>query len=152
MMTNSGKLFFVSLLALSMVSCKSLVTLEDVNKQEQKARAALENAAEEAVELANLKEQYSGDKVKAEIDRLEKEHKTINSDIKKLKGISTESAVGTTAGTLQNLENRNEEIEERIKALKKEQPENWENAKRSIQQHINEAESEVNKIVNYTQD
>lgn len=149
-MTYSGKLFFVSLLTLSMVSCKSLVTLEDVNKQEQKARAALENAAEEAVELANLKEQYSGDKVKAEIERLEKELKTVNSDIKKLKGISTESAVGTTAGTLQNLENRNEEIEERIKALKKEQPENWETAKRRIQQHIDEAEGEVNKIVTYT--
>lgn len=151
-MTNSEKLFFTSILALSMVSCKSLVTLEDVNKQERKARVALETAAEEAVELANVKEQYSEDKVKAEIERLEKEHKTINSDIKKLKGISTESAVGTTAGTLQNLENRNEEIEERIKALKKEQPENWETAKRRIQQHIDEAEGEVNKIVTYTQD
>jgi DNA repair exonuclease SbcCD ATPase subunit len=151
-MTYSGKLFFASLLALSMVSCKSLVTLEDVNKQEQKARAALENAEEEAVELANVKEQYSGDKVKVEIERLEKEHKTINSDIKKLKGITTESAVGTTAATLKNLENRNEEIEKRINSLKKEQPENWESAKRSIQKHIEEAESQVNKIVTYPQE
>lgn len=151
-MTNSGKLFFVSLLALSMVSCKSLVTLEDVNKQEQKARAALEAAEEEAVELANVKEQYSGDKVKAEIDRLEKERKTINSDIKKLKGITTESAMGTTAETLKNLENRNEEIEKRINSLKNEQPENWETAKRRIQQHIEEAESEVNNIVTYPQE
>lgn len=151
-MTNSGKLFFASLLALSMVSCKSLVTLEDVNKQEQKARAALEAAEEEAVELANVKEQYSGDKVKAEIDRLEKERKTINSDIKKLKGITTESAMGTTAGTLKNLENRNEEIEKRINSLKNEQPENWETAKRRIQQHIEEAESEVNNIVTYPQE
>src|SRR6056297_2316344 len=100
-------LFSISILT----SCSSLVTLEDVQHQEKKARSAVEDAREETVELANVKEQYSLDRVKAQIKELEKEQKAIDKDIKSLKNIETESAVGATEGTLKNLENQSKSID-----------------------------------------
>lgn len=135
------------LAAISLTSCKSLVTLEDVSKQESSARKALDKAQEETVALAKMKEQYTVDRVKAEIKSLEKEQKAVNKDIKSLKGIQTESAVGATEGTLNSLEKQSKSIDTKIKGLKEERPENWDE---TIQQIRRDFESIYSKIAQVT--
>lgn len=136
----------------AMTSCKSLVTIEDVQKQNDKALSAAEEAREEAVALAEIKVQYSVDRVKAEIDELEKEQKAAKNDIKKLKGITTESAVGATSGTLKNLESRNDEIDQRIKTLKAKKPENWDESVQRIHRDIDAVKREINRIMGETKE
>lgn len=139
---------FLSILAsiILLTSCSSLVTLEDVRSQEKKARSAVEDAREETVELANIKEQYSEDRVKAKIKELEKEQKAVDKDIKSLKDITTESAVGSTEGTLKNLENQSKSIDKDIKKLKQEEAENWDEAIQRIEQDIESLNLEIGKI------
>lgn len=146
-MKNLFNIFLVLAVSAALLSsCKSLVTLDDVKKQENRALNALEDAREESLKLANLKEQYSKDRIKAQIDELEKEQKDAKKDIKKLKGIATESAVGTTAGTLKTLENRSDKIDAEIKKLKSQQPENREESRREIQQDIDSLKREIQNI------
>lgn len=133
--------------AVSLNSCKSLVTLEDVTKQESTARKAVEKAQEETVELAKVKEQYTIDRVKAKIKELEKEQKAVDKDIKSLRGIQTESAMGATEGTLSNLEKQSKSIDKKIKDLKQERPENWDE---TIQQIRRDFESIYSKIAQVT--
>ncbi len=145
------KTFIYLLLGASLTAglgaCKSLVTLDDVTKQDSKARKAAEDARKESTTLADLKTQYSIDEVKRQIDALEKEQKAAKKDIKKLKGIATESAVGTTAGTLKTLEERSEQIDGQIKDLKAKQPENWDESVRTINQDIRSINAELDKIM-----
>jgi len=136
----------------AMTSCKSLVTIEDVQKQNDKALSAAEEARKEAVALAEIKVQYSVDRVKAEIGELEKEQKAAKKDIKKLKGITTESAVGTTSGTLKTLETRSDEIDQRIKTLKAKRPENWDESVQRIHRDIDAVKREIEKIAADTKD
>ncbi|TVR36845.1 MAG: hypothetical protein EA392_14040 [Cryomorphaceae bacterium] len=139
-------ILFPTLIAVTS-ACKSLVTLDDVKKQETKAKKATEEARKESTALADLKTQYSIDEVKRQIDALEKEQKAAKKDIKKLKGIATETAVGTTAGTLKTLEERSSAIDGQIKDLKAKQPENWDEAVRTISQDIRSINAELDKIM-----
>lgn len=134
--------------SLVVVSCQSLVTLEDVRKQEKKAIDAVEDARDETVELAEIKEQYSQDRIKADINRLEKEQKNAKKDIKSLKGMSTESAVGATEGTANSLKKRSDEIDKEINALKAEQPEAWGESVIRIEDDIESLKLEIRKITN----
>lgn len=134
------------LTAMSLSSCKSLVTFEDVSKQENTARKAVEKAQEETVDLARMKEQYTIDRAKAEIKALEKEQKAADKDIKSLKGIQTESAVGTTEGTLNNLEKQSKAIDKKIKDLKQESPENWDETIQQIRQDFESIYSKISQI------
>lgn len=127
-------------------SCKSLVTLEDVTKQESSARKAVEKAQEETVELAKVKEQYTIDRVKAKIKELEKEQKAVDKDIKSLKGIQTESAVGATEGTLNSLEKQSKSIDSKIKGLKQEQPENWDETIQQIRRDFESIYSKISQV------
>lgn len=131
---------------MGLMSCKSLVTVEDVRKQEDKATKAVEDAREESVALAELKVQYSEDRVKAEVEKLEEEQKMLEKDLKKLKGISTESAVGTTEGTVKNLERRNKEIEKEIKDLKSQKTENWDKSIEHIRELTRSLQTEISNI------
>lgn len=140
-------IFLVSgFILMTLNSCKSLVTIDDVRKQEDKALSAVEDAREESVELAELKVQYSEDRVKAEVEKLEDEQKMLEKDLKKLKGISTESAVGTTEGTVKNLEKRNKEIEKEIKDLKAQKTENWEESIEHIRELTRSLQTEISNI------
>src|SRR5690606_15547898 len=130
---------------------QSLVTLEDVRKQERKAISAVDDAREETVALAEIKEQYSLDRIKADIDRLEKEQKAAKKDIKSLRGMSTESAVGATEGTVKSLEKRSKAIDNEISALKSEQPETWGESVLRIEQDIESLKLEIRKITNNLQ-
>lgn len=105
-----------------------------------------EEAREEAVAFAEIKVQYSVHRVKAEVDELEKEQKAVKKDIKKLKGITTELAVGSTSGTLKNLEDRSDEIDGRIKTLKSKKPENWDEAVQRIHRDIDSVKHEIKNI------
>ena len=145
-MKKTLNLFAVAFILISMISCKSLVTIEDVRKQEEKAMSAVEDAREASVALAELKTQYSEDRVTAEVEKLEDEQKMLKKDLKKLKGISTESAVGTTEGTVNNLEKRNKEIEKEMKVLKSQKTENWEESIEHIRELTRSLQTEISNI------
>ncbi|MGB6036578.1 MAG: hypothetical protein WBG42_09955, partial [Cryomorphaceae bacterium] len=80
-----------TMIVLVAMSCSSATTLEDVQKQEEKARADLMDAKEEMVELAEAKEEYSVDSRDQEIKELENRQKTIKKDIKNIKNVESES-------------------------------------------------------------
>lgn len=148
---KTQSIFLIMFASLTFVSCQSLVTLEDVRKQERKAISAVDDAREETVALAEIKEQYSQDRIKADIDRLEKEQKAAKKDIKSLRGMSTESAVGATEGTVKSLEKRSKAIDNEISALKSEQPETWGESVLRIEQDIESLKLEIRKITNNLQ-
>ncbi len=148
---KTQSIFLIMFASLTFVSCQSLVTLEDVRKQERKAISAVDDAREETVALAEIKEQYSLDRIKADIDRLEKEQKAAKKDIKSLRGMSTESAVGATEGTVKSLEKRSKAIDNEISALKSEQPETWGESVLRIEQDIESLKLEIRKITNNLQ-
>lgn len=127
-------------------SCGSLVTLQDIQKQEERARDAVSEARAETIELAQMKEEYSVDKAKAKIDELEKEKKTIEKDINSLKNVSTETAATATAGTLQNLENQRDQIDDQISNLKGVKAENWDEAIERVEKDIQSLRGEIAQI------
>lgn len=146
-MKSLYQIIVLIVLIFTLSGCNSLVTLQDVQKQEESARKAIEDAREETVELAQVKTEYSEDKVTAAVDELEDEQKSIKKDLKKLKGIETESAVGTTEGTVKNLDKRSKEIDREINKLKSQKTENWEETVERIEQLTQSLRTEVDNIV-----
>lgn len=131
--------------AFAFTSCKSAVTAQDVLKQEAKANEATVEAQEELIELAQLKEQYSVDGVKAEIKTLEKEKAKIDKDIKNLEKVS-ESTAEATKGLLGDLKSKSAGISKKIETLEAQPKENWADSIESINQSIKKLQQEVNVI------
>ena len=139
--------FFIALIcAAAFVSCKSTVTAQDVLKQESKANEATKTAQEELLELAQLKEQYSVDGVKAEIKRLEKEKSKIDKDIKSLEKVSHSSTAEATEGLVGDLKAKSAGIAQKIETLEAQPKENWAESIESINQSIQKLQQEVNVI------
>lgn len=132
--------------ALTFVSCKSAVTAQDVMGQEEKAMKSLREAQEEMVELAQMKEQYSVDGVKARIKELEKERSKIDKDIKKLEDVEHSTTAGATEGLVSDLKSKSKGIESKISDLKEQPKENWAKSIETINQEIKSLEQEVQRI------
>ncbi|WP_417610785.1 hypothetical protein [Owenweeksia hongkongensis] len=142
------KYFILSMglsVAFAFTSCKSAVTAQDVLKQESKANEATVEAQQELIELAQMKEQYSVDGVKAEIKILKKEKSKIDKDIKSLEQVS-ESTAEATKGLLGDLKSKSASISKKIETLEAQPKENWSESIESINQSIQELQQEVNVI------
>ena len=142
------KYFILSMglsVALAFTSCKSAVTAQDVLRQESKANEATVEAQQELIELAQMKEQYSVDGVKAEIKILKKEKSKIDKDIKSLEQVS-ESTAEATKGLLGDLKSKSASISKKIETLEAQPKENWSESIESINQSIQELQKEVNVI------
>ncbi len=132
--------------ALAFTSCKSAVTAQDVLKQESKANEATQTAQEELIELAQMKEQYSIDGVKAEIKRLEKEKSKIDKDIKSLEKVSHSSTAEATQGLVGDLKAKSASISKKIETLEAQPKENWAKSIETINQSIAKLQQEVKAI------
>lgn len=137
---------FVLAASFFMVSCKSTVTAQKVLKQEQEARDELKEAQEEMIELAHMKEKYSVDGVKAEINELKKRQSKIKKDIERLDDITTDSAQDDANSMVKNLKRENTSLQEKISALESQSKENWAEAIQSINQNVEELENEIKRI------
>ena len=131
------------LTAITFTSCKSAVTAEDVMGQQRKAMAAIEHAQEELVELAELKEKYSVDGIRAEIKKLKVEKSKVDKDIKKLSDVSHNATETATAAVLADLKSKSEQIQAEISELESKPKEDWSGSIESINSDIKDLEQEV---------
>ena len=133
-------------MSFSLVSCKSTVTAQKVLKQEQEAQEELKEAQEEMIELAQMKEKYSVDGVKAQIAELKKRQNKIGKDIDKLDDITTDSAQDDANSMVKNLKQESAMLGEKISALESLPKENWAEAIEAINQNVADLENQIKRI------
>lgn len=134
------------MVGLSLHSCKSTITAQKVIKQEEKAKESLSDAHEELIKLAEMKEQYSVDGVRAQVDELKKRQKAIKKDISKLEDVSTDAAKDGTGGLVKNLEKESAELGKKISNLEAMPKENWAEAIEAINQSVANLEQQIATI------
>ena len=144
---KNNPILFIALTCLSVLaSCKSVVTAQDVLKQEAEALKATQEAQEELIELAQMKEQYSVDGVKAEIKLLEKEKSKIDKDIESLESVAHSTTADATEGLVGDLKAKSAGIAKKIETLEAQPKENWAESIETINQSIAKLQQEVNII------
>lgn len=129
-----------------MNSCKSTITAEKVLKQEEKAKEELTDAQEEMIKLAQMKEQYSVDGIRTQVDELKKRQKAIKKDIKKLEDVSTDAAKDGTGGLVKSLEKESADLSKKISELESMPKENWAQAIEAINQNVANLEQQIATI------
>jgi len=146
-MNYLSKLFFaLVVMASAFSSCKSLVTAQDVSKQKSKSLKAVAKAEKELVDLANLKEKYSEETVKAQIAALKKQRKTIDKDIKRLQGVEANTTVQATKGVVSNLKTRSKRMDAKILKLESVPKENWQATVEKIKSEMQQLRGQVNEM------
>lgn len=144
-----GKLILgVAILAL--VSCKSGVTLQQLQKQENEAREELQDVQAELQKLVNMKEQYSVDGKKAAISDAKDRLGDIDNEIGKLesvKGSENSGASGAAKDGISSLKSEQQKLKTEISRMETMPKENWATSLESINQSIKALEMEVNKIM-----
>lgn len=133
-------------LAIALPSCGSGVSLAKVNKQEEEAREDLQDAHSAMIKLAELKQEYSVDSRDRQIKALQKQQKAMESDVKKLQGVSTTSAEGSAQALANDLERQNKELDKQISSLKNQNKENWAMAIDSINSNVRSLERAIDEI------
>jgi len=140
-------IFLISFICASVfVSCKSAVTAQDVLNQKSKALEASQTAQEELLELAQMKEQYSVDGVKAQIKQLKKEKSKIDKDINSLEKVSHSTTAEATEGLVGDLKAKSAGIAKKIETLEAQPKENWAKSIENINQSIAKLQQEVDVI------
>ncbi|HAD98619.1 MAG TPA: hypothetical protein DCG19_14505 [Cryomorphaceae bacterium] len=130
-------------------SCKSGVTLSQVRSQEDKANSSLQDAHEEMLALAKMKEQYSKDSKEKRLQELRDRADDIQEDIDRLEEVSASnnSAVQANVKTsISSLKNDKADIETQIDAVEKVEKENWASAIETINVSVKNLEEELKKI------
>jgi ABC-type transporter Mla subunit MlaD len=140
------KIVVIAVLGVVMGGCSSSTTLEDVQKQEDKARSELMDAKEELVDLAEAKEEYSVDSKDKLIKEYQTRQKAIGSDIKNLKNLKSEKLMSNSESMIGDLEREDKQLVQKIDQLKKQKTENWESARDSIDTLISSLEQKIDQI------
>jgi cytochrome c556 len=128
------------------ISCSSAVSLADVQKQEEKATKALNEAQEKLVALAEVKEEYSKSGVQARIAAIKKEQKEIQDDMNVLGELETSAAEDDTKKAIKNLKAKNKALADKIKTLEALPTEDWSETVTQINNQIAALRQEVAKI------
>ena len=133
-------------LAIVCSACSSKVSLESVQKQEEKASAQLASAKEEMIELANMKEQYSEDHRDAQIKSLEAKQKQLKKDLKNLGNVESEGAKDAAEDISENLEKEQAENSKKITQLQNVKREDWSAVKQEIEKEIEALQQKIDAI------
>lgn len=120
--------------------------MEDVRAQEEEAREEVDEAREETIKLAKMKEQYSEDIKQARIKELRERQAEISRDIKQLGGVEGADAAADSKTIVDRLEKRSKEIEQQLNEAERLQKENWEQTIQAINQSVQALQEEINKM------
>ncbi len=135
---------------LVLVSCKSGVTLQQLQKQETETREELIEVQEELKKLVDMKEQYSVDGKKAAVadanDRLNDIDKEID-NLESVKKSENSGASGAAKEGISSLKGEQQKLKTEISRMEAMPKENWAASLESINQSIKALEMEVNKIM-----
>ena len=142
-MKTNTPLFLILILVLALAGCSSKVSMEDMQKQKNKALNQINAAQIEIAKLADMKEQYSLDVREDQIKTLESRQKQANKDIKSVKHVETPSEQDNADTMVENLNEQNAKIARKISSLKTTKQEDWTTVKDSINQEINRLERYV---------
>lgn len=145
-MKTNTTLIIILVTFLSLVGCKSTISLDDMQKQKSKAMSELTSAKKEVVELADMKEKYSLDIRKEQINTLEKRQKQLNKDIKSVKSVESTSAQKGANTMVDNLKSENDKLSTKVSNLKSIKQEDWSSAKDSINREFSRLEKHIQEL------
>ena len=145
-MKTNTTLIIILVAFLSLAGCKSVISLDDMQKQKSKATSELSSAKKEILELADMKEKYSLDIRKEQVKALEKRQKQLNKDIKSIKSVESTSAQKGANTMVDNLKSENAKLSAKISSLNSIKQENWSSAKDSINQEFNLLEKHIKEL------